>query len=214
MRGAGPDGSRPMKPGNPVERRDPTLRQRQAGQPVMGGAAVLRQRPFRDSKATHLDADQRRKANRGAAGVDGVSFAVSETDLREKSHKGLELDGVGILPISCPCGSSRSRRNSVRHAAPGIPTVSDRVAQTVVTMVLTRIVYCKDDDRPGQHEHIAFDLHDFLPHELTCSCSCRVNSLYDIAQIPPVFDYFMAAGGCPACAAWPQIGRRCPARIS
>ena len=21
----------------------------------------------------------------------------------------------------------------------------------------TRIVYCKDDDRPGQHEHIAFD---------------------------------------------------------
>jgi hypothetical protein len=58
--------------------------------------------------------------------------------------------------------------------------------------------------------------HDFLPHELTRSCSCRVNSLYDIAQIPAVFDYFMAAGGCPACAAWPQIGRRRPAvaRIS
>src|SRR3954471_22875523 len=28
----------------------------------------------------------------------------------------------------------------------------------------------------------------------TCSCSCRVNSLYDIAQIPPVFDHLMAAG--------------------
>src|SRR4051794_13601719 len=55
--------------------------------------------------------------------------------------------------------------------------------------------------------------HDFLPHELTCSCSCRVNSLYDIAQIPPVFDYFMAAGGCPACAAWPQTGRRCSAVV-
>src|SRR3954468_13060490 len=55
--------------------------------------------------------------------------------------------------------------------------------------------------------------HDSLPHELTRSCSCGVNSLYDTGQIPAFFGYFMAAGGCPACAAWPQTGRRCPAVV-
>ena len=165
-------------------------------------------RPFDIPKRLVWDAYQRVKANRGAAGVDGVSLAAFETDLKNNLYKvwnrmasgSYHPPPVRLVEIPKATGGTRPL---------GIPTVADRVAQTVVTMVLTRIVYCKDDDRPGQHEHIAFDLHDFLPHELTCSCSCRVNSLYDIAQIPPVFDYFMAAGGCPACAAWPQTGRRC-----
>ena len=216
-------------------------------------------KPFAIPKQLVWDAYQRVKANGGAAGVDGVSLAAFETDLKNNLYKvwnrmasgSYHPPPVRLVEIPKATGGTRPL---------GIPTVSDRVAQTVVTMVLeplvephfhpdsyayrpgrsaldavgtarkrcwrtdwvidldikaffesmprdlieravahrtdlayaydalvhcrseaearsvleairgrladcglelhptkTRIVYCKDDDRPGQHEHIAFD---------------------------------------------------------
>ena len=75
------------------------------------------------------------KANRGAAGVDGVSLAEFETDLKNNLYKvwnrmasgSYHPPPVRLVEIPKATGGTRPL---------GIPTVADRVAQTVVTMVL------------------------------------------------------------------------------
>src|SRR3954452_21180655 len=139
----------------PAEGRDPTLRPRRPAN-QRWEEPVSEAKPFDIPKQLVWDAYQRVKANRGAAGVDGVSLAAFETDLKGNLYKvwnrmasgSYHPPPVRLVEIPKATGGTRPL---------GISTVSDRVAQTVVTMVLTRIVYCKDDDRPGQHEHIAFD---------------------------------------------------------
>ena len=96
-------------------------------------------KPYDIPKRLVWDAYQRVKANRGAAGVDGESLAMFEKDLQDNLYKvwnrmssgsyvpppvrlvEIEKDGGGIRPL-------------------GIPTVADRVAQTVVKLVLEPVV--------------------------------------------------------------------------
>lgn len=115
------------------------------------------------------DAYQRVKANQGAAGVDGESLAAFETDLNNNLYKVWNRMSSGayfpppVRLVEIPKENGGTRPLS-------IPTVADRVVQTVVKMVVdscpcglelhptkTRIVYCKDDDRPKEYEHVAFD---------------------------------------------------------
>jgi RNA-directed DNA polymerase len=96
-------------------------------------------KPYDIPKRLVWDAYQRVKANRGAAGVDGESLAMFEKDLQDNLYKvwnrmssgsyfpppvrlvEIEKDGGGIRPL-------------------GIPTVADRVAQTVAKLVLEPLV--------------------------------------------------------------------------
>ena len=96
-------------------------------------------KPFDIPKQLVWDAYQRVKVNRGAAGVDGVSLAAFETDLKGNLYKvwnrmasgSYHPPPVRLVEIPKATGGTRPL---------GIPTVADRVAQTVVTMVLEPVV--------------------------------------------------------------------------
>lgn len=92
-------------------------------------------KPFDISKQLVWDAYQRVKANRGAAGVDGESLSMFEKDLKGNLYKIWNRMSSGSY---CPPPVRRveipKENGGVRPL--GIPTVGDRVAQTVVKMVL------------------------------------------------------------------------------
>ena len=92
-------------------------------------------KPFTISKQLVWDAYQRVKVNRGAAGVDGESLAAFEKDLKGNLYKIWNRMSSGSY---CPPPVRRVEipkdNGGVRPL--GIPTVGDRVAQTVVKMVL------------------------------------------------------------------------------
>ena len=85
------------------------------------------------------DAYQRVKANRGAAGVDGESLAAFEQDLKGNLYKVWNRMSSGsyfpppvrLVEIAKDNGGTRPL---------GIPTVADRVCQTVANMVLEPLV--------------------------------------------------------------------------
>lgn len=96
-------------------------------------------KPFDISKQLVWDAYQRVKANRGAAGVDGESLSMFEKDLKGNLYKVWNRMSSGSY---CPPPVRRveipKENGGVRPL--GIPTVGDRVAQTVVKMVLEPLV--------------------------------------------------------------------------
>ena len=92
-------------------------------------------KPFVIPKQLVWDAYQRVKANQGAAGVDGESLTAFETDLKGNLYKIWNRMSSGayfpppVRLVEIPKASGGTRPL-------GIPTVADRVAQTVVKMVL------------------------------------------------------------------------------
>ena len=87
MRGAGADGLEvAMKPGNSGGAKGPDIPAPGHGQPAMGGA-LARGKAYEIPKQLVLEAYQRVKANRGAAGVDGQSLAAFEEDLKGNLYK-------------------------------------------------------------------------------------------------------------------------------
>ncbi|WP_338677737.1 group II intron reverse transcriptase/maturase [Streptomyces sp. SCSIO 30461] len=95
---------------------------------------------FEISKHLVLEAYLRVKANKGAAGVDGESIEQFEADLRGNLYKLWNRMSSGcyfpppvrMVEIDKPGG------RGVRVL--GVPTVADRIAQTVVAMVLEPLV--------------------------------------------------------------------------
>ena len=96
-------------------------------------------KPYAIPKQLVWDAYQRVKANRGAAGVDGESLAAFETDLKNNLYKVWNRMSSGsyypppVRLVEIPKDNGGTRPL-------GIPTVADRVAQTVVKMVLEPLV--------------------------------------------------------------------------
>ena len=96
-------------------------------------------KPYDIPKQLVWEAYQRVKANRGAAGVDGESLAAFEKDLKGNLYKvwnrmssgSYHPPPVRLVEIPKDNGGTRPL---------GIPTVADRVAQTVVKMVLEPLV--------------------------------------------------------------------------
>src|SRR5215510_1488118 len=117
-----------------AEQRDPTLQPRVTAN-QQWEEPMPEAKPYDIPKQLVWEAYQRVKANRGAAGVDRVSLAAFEKDLKGNLYKiwnrmssgsyfpppvrlvEIEKDGGGTRPL-------------------GIPTIADRVAQTVAKMVL------------------------------------------------------------------------------
>jgi RNA-directed DNA polymerase len=96
-------------------------------------------KPFVIPKRLVWDAYQRVKANQGAAGVDGESLAAFETDLENNLYRVWNRMSSGsYFPPPVRLVEIPKDDGGIRPL--GIPTVADRVAQTVVKMVLEPVV--------------------------------------------------------------------------
>jgi len=85
------------------------------------------------------EAYRRVKANRGAEGVDGQSLAAFEEDLEGNLYKiWNRMSSGSYLPPAVRLVEIPKRSGGIRQL--GIPTVADRVAQTVVKMELEPVL--------------------------------------------------------------------------
>jgi len=92
-------------------------------------------KPYDIPKQLVWEAYQRVKANRGAAGVDGQSMAAFEKDLKGNLYKIWNRMSSGSY-FPPPVRLVEIPKDNGGTRPLGIPTVADRVAQTVVKMVL------------------------------------------------------------------------------
>jgi group II intron reverse transcriptase/maturase len=91
-------------------------------------------KPYDIPKQLVWEAYQRVKVNRGAAGVDGESLAAFEKDLKGNLYKVWNRMSSGSY-FPPPVRLVEIPKDNGGTRALGIPTVADRVAQTVVKMV-------------------------------------------------------------------------------
>src|SRR5579859_751438 len=119
------------------------VERREAGHPGLSGGQLHGQeepvgkpRPFAISKQVVWEAYRRVKANRGAAGVDGESLAEFERDLKGNLYKlwNRMSSGSYFPPPVRAVEIPKKSGSGVRVL--GVPTVADRVAQTVAAMYL------------------------------------------------------------------------------
>jgi group II intron reverse transcriptase/maturase len=121
-----------------VERRGPTIRlkvwvNQQWEEPVSEAKS------YSIPKRLVWEAYQRVKANRGAAGVDGETLTMFEQDLNGNLYKVWNRMSSGSY-FPPPVRLVEIPKENGRTRPLGIPTVADRVAQTVVKMVLEPLV--------------------------------------------------------------------------
>ena len=135
MRGTGADGSvLAMRPGNAGGAKGPDSPAKEGGQPEMEGP-LSEVKPFKIPKRLVWEAYQRVRTNRGAAGVDSVSLAAFDKDLKGNLYKVWNRMSSGSYhPAPVRLVEIPKEDGSMRPL--GIPTIADRVAQTVVKMVL------------------------------------------------------------------------------
>ena len=103
-------------------------------------------KPFQIPKQLVWEAYRRVKASKGAAGVDGESIADFESDLRGNLYKIWNRMSSGtyfpppVMAVEIPKSGGGTRTL-------GVPTVADRVAQTVAAMALearTELIFHED----------------------------------------------------------------------
>jgi RNA-directed DNA polymerase len=118
-----------------------------------------RSKPFDISKQLVWEAYQKVAANKGAAGVDGQSIAAFEQDLKSNLYKlWNRLSSGSYFPPAVRGVEIPKKAGGTRVL--GVPTVVDRIAQTVVCMVLepeVEPVFHPDSYgyRPGRSAHDA-----------------------------------------------------------
>lgn len=96
-------------------------------------------KPFEIPKQMVWEAYQRVKANKGAAGVDGQSVEQFEQDLINNLYRlWNRMSSGSYFPPPVKAVEIPKASGGVRIL--GIPTVADRIAQTVVAMYLERLV--------------------------------------------------------------------------
>jgi RNA-directed DNA polymerase len=118
-----------------------------------------RSKPFDISKRLVWEAYRKVAANKGAAGVDGESIQQFEADLKGNLYKlWNRLSSGSYFPPPVRAVEIPKKAGGVRVL--GVPTVADRIAQTVVCMVLepeVEPVFHSDSYgyRPGRSAHDA-----------------------------------------------------------
>jgi RNA-directed DNA polymerase len=101
---------------------------------------VSEPKPFVISKRAVWEAYLRVKANQGAAGVDGESIAEFERDLKGNLYKlWNRLSSGSYMPPPVRAVEIPKRAGSGVRTL-GVPTVADRIAQTVATLYLEPVV--------------------------------------------------------------------------
>jgi group II intron reverse transcriptase/maturase len=95
-------------------------------------------KPFEISKRLVWEAWEKVRANKGAPGVDGVSIAEFESDLKGSLYKiwNRMSSGTYFPPSVRAVEIPKAHGTGTRTL--GVPTVADRVAQTVVAMELEK----------------------------------------------------------------------------
>ena len=94
---------------------------------------------FQIPKELVWEAYRRVKANKGAAGVDGQSVGEFEADLRGNLYKIWNRMSSGTyFPSPVQAVEIPKAHGAVGTRVLGVPTVSDRVAQTVVATHLLK----------------------------------------------------------------------------
>ena len=93
-----------------------------------------RTKPFDIPKQAVYEAYLAVKKNKGAAGIDGVSIAAFETDLKNNLYKIWNRMASGTyFPPTVKAVDIPKKTGGTRTL--GIPTVADRIAQMVITKV-------------------------------------------------------------------------------
>ena len=96
-------------------------------------------KPFSIAKRTVWEAYQQVKANRGAAGIDNETIAVFAQDLSKNLYKlWNRMSSGSYLPP--PVKQVEIPKKSGGFRKLGIPTVSDRIAQTAVKLLIEPIL--------------------------------------------------------------------------
>jgi RNA-directed DNA polymerase len=99
----------------------------------------LQAKPFEIPKQMVWEAYKRVKANKGAAGVDGQSVEQFEQDLSNNLYKlWNRMSSGSYFPPPVKAVEIPKASGGVRIL--GVPTVADRIAQTVVAMYLEKLV--------------------------------------------------------------------------
>ena len=116
-------------------------------------------KPFVIPKALVWEAYQRVKANKGAAGVDGQTIEEFDRDMSPNLYRIWNRMSSGSY-FPPPVRAVPIPKKSGGERILGVPTVSDRIAQTAATLVLEPIlepVFHEDSYgyRPGRSAHDA-----------------------------------------------------------
>jgi len=116
-------------------------------------------KPFVVSQSLLWEAWRRVKANKGAEGIDDQTIEVFESDLRQNLYRiWNRISSGSYFPPAVKAVPIPKKSGGVRLL--GVPTVADRVAQTVVTLVLEprlEAIFHEDSYgyRPGKSPHDA-----------------------------------------------------------
>ena len=117
------------------ERRDGVVQSSSVANPQTGMSGVTSTKPYVIAKRAVWEAYQQVKANRGAAGVDEETIAMFEQNLSKNLYKLWNRMSSGsyfpppVKQVEIPKAKGGTRKL-------GIPTVSDRIAQTVVKQII------------------------------------------------------------------------------
>src|SRR5262245_49335681 len=111
----------------------------------------LKDKPFAISKRVVWDAYQRVKANDGAAGVDGESIEEFERDLKGNLYKlWNRLSSGSYFPAPVRAVEIPKKHGSTGVRVLGVPSVADRIAQTVVRLYVGSV--CVRSNRQRHNE--------------------------------------------------------------
>ena len=113
------------------ERRSGVIQSSEVANPQVGRSDRTSAKPYVIAKRAVWEAYQQVKANRGAAGIDDETIAMFEQNLSKNLYKLWNRMSSGsyfpppVKQVEIPKAKGGTRKL-------GIPTVSDRIAQTVI----------------------------------------------------------------------------------
>jgi RNA-directed DNA polymerase len=117
------------------ERRGSVIQSEEVANPQAGMSGRKTTKPYVIAKRAVWEAYQQVKANRGAAGIDDETIALFEQNLSKNLYKLWNRMSSGsyfpppVKQVEIPKAKGGTRKL-------GIPTVSDRIAQTVVKQII------------------------------------------------------------------------------
>lgn len=96
---------------------------------------MIKTKPFSISRSIVLEAYQRVEQNRGSAGVDGLSLGEFKSESRNHLYRlWNRMSSGSYMPLPVLLVEIPKKGGGTRPL--GIPTITDRIAQTVVTLLL------------------------------------------------------------------------------